>query len=137
MQHMLSVIAAASALAMPQAGIATSAPVLVSTCSVTDLYNPAIDPEFGPSISYRLLQLTFLNTDDTVATQVTFDVVHDGTHTKITDRGRFSRGVPIEHTFDDFNGTYAGGDAQCSVAAITFADGRRWTAPNVAMPHDS
>jgi hypothetical protein len=135
MQHLLSIVTAASALAMQQAGIATSAPVLVSTCSVSDLYDPAVSPEFGPAISYRLLQLTFLNTDDTPATQVTFDVAHDGTHTTVIDRGRFSRGVSIEHSFDDPTGRY-GGDAQCTVAAITFADGRRWTAPNLAARRD-
>ncbi|HEX3463753.1 MAG TPA: hypothetical protein VHS78_06875 [Candidatus Elarobacter sp.] len=120
----------------PQTGIATSAPVLVSTCAVTDLYNPATNPEFGSNISYRTLQLTFWNTDESVATLVTFDVTHDGTHTKVIDRGRFTRGVPIEHTFGDFNGTYGGGDAQCAVTAVAFADGHQWTAPagTAAMP---
>ncbi len=135
MQHLLSVLAAASALSMPQAGIANSAPVLVSTCSVSDLYNAAVSPEFGPAISYRLLQLTFLNTDDTPATQVTFDIAHGATHTTVVDRGNFSRGVAIEHSFDDFTGRYSA-DAQCTVTAITFADGRRWTAPNLATLPD-
>lgn len=129
MQHLLPIIAAVGALGAPQTGIATNAPVLVSTCSVIDLYNPATNPEFGGNISYRTLQLTFRNTDESAAMVVAFDVTHDGTHTKIVDRGRFSRGVPIEHTFGDFAGTYGAGDAQCTVTAITFADGRKWTAP--------
>ena len=115
---------------MPQTGIATNAPVVVNACSVSDLYNPAINPDFGPPISYRLLNLTFLNTDDAVATQVTFDITHDdGRHTKIIDSGRFSRGVPIEHSFDDYTGAYGGGDAACAVTSVTFADGHRWTPP--------
>jgi hypothetical protein len=128
MQPLFSVIAAAAALNMPQTGIATNAPITVSTCAVSDLLNPAVLVEYGPPISYRLLRLTFTNTDDTVATQVAFDVTHDGTHTIVTDRGRFSRGVPIEHLFDSSMGTYGGGSADCSVASITYADGRRWTA---------
>ena len=75
------------------------------------------------------LGLTFTNTDDAVATQVTFDIAHDGTHTMVTDRGRFSRGARIEHNFDDLFGGYGSGGAQCAVVAVTFADGRRWTAP--------
>jgi hypothetical protein len=128
MQHIFSIIAAASALTMPQTGIATNAPVAVSTCTVSDLYNPSSLAEFGPPIPYRMLQLTFLNTDDAVATQVTFDVTHDGAHAIVVDRGRFSKGVPIEHLFDDFTGTYGAGPAACAIAAITFADGRRWSA---------
>ena len=113
---------------MPQTGIATNAPVLVSTCSVSDLYNSAGMAEFGSPISFRLLQLSFLNTDDSAATQVTFDVMRDGTHTMITDRGRFSRGVTIDRVFDG-GGASALGQTECSVASITFADGHRWTAP--------
>jgi len=128
MQHFLSLVAAVGALTTPQTGIATSAPVLVSTCAVTDLYNPATNPEFSSNISYRTLQLTFQNTDASPATTVTFDVTHDGTHTKVIDRGRFTRGVPIEHSFGDFTGTYGGGETQCTVTAVTFADGRRWSA---------
>lgn len=130
MQHFLSVIAAAAALSAPQAGVATNAPVAVNTCAVADLYNPAFGADLGPPISFRLLQLTFTNTADATATQVSFDVVHDGTHTTVTDRGRFTKGVPIEHFFDDYTGAFAGGEASCSVKAITFADGRRWVVPD-------
>src|ERR1700730_8615450 len=124
MQQIISVIAAATALAT-QTGIATNAPVAVDTCAVSELVNPAVMGDLGPAITYRMLQLTFTNTADAAATQVQFDVVHDGTHTVVTDRGRFSKGVAIEHIFDDFTGTYRGGDATCSVKTITFADGRR------------
>ena len=112
---------------MPQTGIATNAPVLVSTCAVSDLYNSASIAEFGPPISYRLLQLSFLNTDESAATQLTFDIVRDGTHTMVTDRGRFSRGVMIDRVFDG-GGAYGSGRTQCSVASITFADGHKWAA---------
>jgi hypothetical protein len=84
--------------------------------------------EFVPQVPYRLLELTFHNTDETVATQVAFDVVHGGAHTTVIDRGRFSKGVTIEHQFDDAFADGRGPDT-CAVAAITFADGRRWNAP--------
>jgi hypothetical protein len=130
MQHIISIIAAASALTVPQTSIVTKPPVAVSTCTVSDLYGPAMGAEFGSAFAHSLLQLTFVNTDDAVATQVTFDVKHDGAHTVVMDRGRFSTGVAIEHFFDDdFGSGYDRAADACAVVAITFADGRRWTAP--------
>ncbi len=81
MQHIFSLIAAVGSLTVPQAAITANAPIAVSTCSVTDIYGDASTVEFGPPISYRVLRLRFLDTDDAVATQVTFDVTHRGTHT--------------------------------------------------------
>ncbi len=130
MQHIFSIIAAAGALTMPQTGIATSPPVAVSTCAVSDIYDPAISAEYFPPLSHRILQLTFTNTSDSIATQVTFDVAHGGDHTLVMDRGRSSKAVPIAHRFDDdFGGGYSGAPDVCAVVGITFADGRRWTAP--------
>ncbi len=134
MQPILSIIFAATTLATTTSGtggVAASAPIAVSTCTVSDLYNIPTLVEFGAPIAYRSLLLTFRNTDDSVATQVAFDVTHGGEHTTIIDRGRFSKGVAIEHVF--FNEIPEGGydrvpDA-CAVSAITFAGGRRWSAP--------
>ena len=134
MQQFLSLIVATAALAAPAAGtgaIATSSPIAVSTCAVTDLYNSASLVEFGTPITYRSLQLTFKNTEDAVATQVAFDVTHGGERTTVIDRGRFSKDVAIEHVFfNEFLDTgYSRIPDACTVAAITFADGHRWTAP--------
>jgi hypothetical protein len=140
MQHVFSLIAAATALSATTPGtpgstaISASAPIAVSTCAVTDLYNYATAVEFGPPITIRSLSLTFRNTDDVVATQVAFDVVHGGDHTTVIDRGRFSKGALIQHQFDgDFAGGYSREPDTCAVASIMFADGRRWTAPPNAM----
>ncbi|MDB5094250.1 MAG: hypothetical protein JWO85_2351 [Candidatus Eremiobacteraeota bacterium] len=131
MQHIISIIAAASALTVPQTGVVTKPPVAVSTCAVSDLYGPVMGAEFGSPFMHSLLQLTFVNTDDVVATHVTFDVKHAGAHTVVTDRGRFSKGVAIEHFFDDdFGNGYDRAADTCAVVAITFADGRRWNAPS-------
>ena len=104
-----------------------NAPVAVSSCSVSDLFTPAIAADLGPPIWYRTLQVTFSNTQDGVATKVTFDVLRDGTHSTVTERGHFSKGVPIEHFFDEYNGSGSQGPAVCTVAAVTFADGSTWT----------
>ncbi|HZX67416.1 MAG TPA: hypothetical protein VFE70_00965 [Candidatus Elarobacter sp.] len=129
MQHVFSIIAAAAALSAPQTGIVQNAPVAISTCAVSELVNPAILAEYGPPIATRMVQLSFVNTDDAVATEVTFDLSHDGAHSTVTDRGRFSKGVPIERLFDGLGSTDGGGVAACAVVSVTFADGHRWTAP--------
>ena len=128
MQHIITVIGAAASLAMPQTSMTTNLPVAVNACAVSELL-PGTSPELGPPVSYRMLQLTFSNARDGVATRVTFDVLHDGTHTSVTDYGRFTKGVPIEHRFDYFGGGYGDGSAVCTVAAVTFADGTSWSAP--------
>lgn len=130
MQHVISVIAAAAALAAPQTGITVNAPVAISTCAASDLYNSALMVEFGLPPPSRMLQLSFVNTDDTIATQVTFDVTRDGAHTVVTDRGRFSKGVSIDRLFDGLGSSGSDAGTSCSVATITFADGRRWIAPS-------
>jgi hypothetical protein len=135
MQQFLSLIVAATALATPTSGtgaIATSAPVAVSTCTVTDLYNGASVADLGLPLAYRTLRVSFRNTDDTVATRVAFDVTHDGERTTVIDSGRFSKGVAIDHSFvTDFSGSgYSRIPDSCAVASITFADGRRWSAPS-------
>ncbi len=132
MQHIITVIGAAASLAMPQTSMTTNLPVAVDACAVSDLI-PGMNPEFGPPVSYRMLQLSFSNVRDGVATQVTFDVLHDGTHTSVTDHGRFTKGVPIEHRFDYFAGGY-GDSPLCTVAAVVFADGTAWTAAGGGAP---
>ena len=107
-----------------------NAPVTISTCAVAELENTAFSAEFGVPARLRMLQLSFVNTDDAVATQVTFDVTQDGAHAVLTDRGRFSKGVAIERIFDGLATREGDGATSCSVASITFADGRRWSAPN-------
>ena len=137
MHQVLSIVAAVCLLATasPETGaIVTKSPVVVSTCAVRDLYDPATLIESLPPTTLRWLELTFRNSDDVVATRVEFDVTHGYQHTTVIDRGRFSRGVAIERMFfDEFpDGGYSRAPDTCTVAAITFADGRRWTAPGYA-----
>jgi hypothetical protein len=132
MHQIFSIIAAAGALTVPQTGIVMNAPVTVSACTVSSLYNPATTADLGLSIPTNILALSFRNTDETVATQVTFDVAHDGTHSIVIDRGRFSPGVTIDHIFAGPAG-FSDGAASCAVARIAFADGHVWTAPRAGQ----
>jgi hypothetical protein len=128
MQQMISVIAAVASLSMPQTSMTNNAPVAVSTCAVTDLIDSPTFGDSGPApISYRVLLLTFSNTQDDLATRVTFNVQHAGQQSRIVDSGRFSKGAAIERTFNDFSGTYGPGPTKCTVASVTYADGTTWT----------
>ncbi len=128
MQQMISILAAVTSLAMPQMSMTNNAPVAVSTCVVSDLIDSPMYGDSGAApISYRVLQLSFSNTQDELATRVTFNVQHAGQQSRIVDNGRFSKDIPIEHVFDDFNGTYGAGPTTCTVAAVTYADGSTWT----------
>jgi hypothetical protein len=128
MEHLISVIAAATALSMPQTGMTAGAPVAVSACSIMDTGNGIVDAEVGPPISYRSLFISFRNTQDENVTRVTFDVVNDGVRATVKDQGGFSKGALIEHRFDDFAGTYGrSNSATCTVHSVTFADGSTWT----------
>lgn len=130
MQQFLSIVALTSALVAPQTGIVTNAPVTVSTCAISDLY-PAASADLGLPTPGGIFQLSFRNTDDAVATQVTFDVAHDGTHSTVVDRGRFSKNVTIDRILEGF-GLFSDDSATCAVTQIVFADGRVWRVPSRA-----
>jgi hypothetical protein len=128
MQQMISILAAVTSLAMPQTSMTNNVPVAVSTCAISDLIDSPTFGDSGPApISYRVLRLTFSNTQDDLATRVTFDVQHAGQQSRIVDSGRFSKDAAIEHVFGDFNGTYGTGPTTCTIAAVTYADGSTWT----------
>jgi hypothetical protein len=128
MQEMMSILAAVSALSMPQTSMTKNVPVAVSTCAVSDLIDSPTYGDSGPApISYRVLLLSFSNTQDDVATRVTFNVQHAGQQSRIVDTGRFSKDTAIERVINDFSGTYGAGPTTCTVAAVTYADGTTWT----------
>ena len=59
---------------------------------MSDLYNySSSSAEFGSVNAYHMLQISFLNTDEATATQVTFDVTHGGARATVNDRGRFTK----------------------------------------------
>jgi hypothetical protein len=128
MQEMISLLAAVASLSMPQTSMTNNVPVAVSTCAVSDLIDSPSYGDSGPApISYRVLRLTFSNTQDDLATRVTFNVQHAGQQSRIVDSGRFSKNAAIERVFNDFSGTYGAGPTTCTVASVTYADGSTWT----------
>lgn len=108
--------------------LALTNPVQISNCSVdTEIASTSS----GDSPSYQvigtLLHIRFVNNGPTPISSVAFTVSEDGKTSTIVDRGTFSPGVSISHTFQ---GEMYGYDAGCTVASVLFADGSAWMAPS-------
>jgi hypothetical protein len=83
---------------------------------------------FGPAGSN--VTIAFLNTANVPATSVTF-VVQSGSQTQIlVDKGTFSPGTRIVHTFDE--SPFFADTTSVRVQGVTFADGNTW-APDPAV----
>ncbi len=108
--------------------LALTNPVQISTCSVN---TEVAESSSGDAPTYQvfgtLLNIRFVNNGPTPISSVAFDVSEDGKKTTIVDRGTFSPGVAIAHTF---RGEMYGDEASCNVASVLFADGSAWMAPN-------
>jgi hypothetical protein len=107
--------------------LALTNPVQISTCSVE---TEVATTSSGDSPTYEvigsLLHIRFVNSGPTPLSSVAFAVSEDGKTSTIVDRGIFSPGVTISHTFQ---GAPYAFDASCKVASALFADGSAWTAP--------
>lgn len=77
------------------------------------------------------LAITYRNVGTAPATRVTFAVTYDGQRQRVVDRGTFSPGVQIAHTFATFRGTPFVGrqPTACAVTGARFADGSTAGAP--------
>jgi hypothetical protein len=127
MQQIFTVAALIASFTLPQIGMTTSSPIGVATCYTVDLLHPGAYADYQLPFPYQSLELSYRNTQDAVATRVTFDVVQAGVHTTIVDRGHFSKGVLIDRDFVNVLDGYGDTQATCSVTAVTFADGSSWT----------
>jgi hypothetical protein len=104
-------------------------PVSVASCSVVPEYDPAGFGESAlPSVgSGASVWISFQNRSARTATDVTFLLSTLAGAMTVTDRGRFSSGVDIEHIL----GPYAdlqGGEA-CALYSVRFDDGATWQRP--------
>lgn len=108
--------------------LALTNPVQISTCSIqTEIATTSSGDSPTYEVVGSLLHVRFVNTGTTPVSSVAFAVDEDGTTSTIQDRGTFSPGVTISHTFRAPTYTYG---ASCKVASVLFADGSAWMAPN-------
>jgi hypothetical protein len=109
--------------------LALTNPVAVSACS---LDTQIAATSSGDSPTYEsigtLLHIRFVNNGTTPISSVAFAATEDGKTATIVDRGTFSPGIVISHSFR--GDQMYGFDADCKVASVLFADGSAWTAPD-------
>ncbi|HTV91239.1 MAG TPA: hypothetical protein VMG98_00835 [Verrucomicrobiae bacterium] len=108
--------------------LALTNPVQVSSCSISQ---ETTTTSSGDSPNYEiigsLLNIRFVNGGTTPVSSVSFAVTEDGKTSTILDRGTFSPGVTISHTFRNEPFAF---EASCRVQSVLFADGSAWMAPN-------
>jgi hypothetical protein len=112
-------------LSGPQSVAFTNSPVSVVACdysSVPSLTTPFTD---GYAPAFGNLQISFVNGAPVAATDVRFAVTQEGRTQIVEDRGTFSSGTTIDHTFSPVDPA-AQGIADCQVQAVSFADGSSW-----------
>ncbi len=123
----------------------TSSPIVVTALRVDSHFAPwaaaggySLQAGLSALPSNRdSVALQFINHGHVAATAVTF-VLNTGRESRsIVDKGVFSPGVPIEHTFSSSSDLAGLSDAACVVAEVEFADGSIWHAPNGELMADS
>lgn len=104
-------------------------PVRVASCSVTPA-SPALSLPFGTTEAPQVAQtaISFVNQAQGAIAAVTFNVSDGRTTSQIVDKGTFSSGVAIDHSFitPEFGNDLS--DLSCSVQSVAFTDGSTWQA---------
>jgi hypothetical protein len=100
-------------------------PVTVLACSYST--SPASSDQDGVTVPNASLRIVFQNTASMPARTVRFDVGSGRARQMIDDVGTFSPLVTISHDLAAAPDAFLDGPQQCSVDAVTFADGSHWT----------
>lgn len=104
-------------------------PIRVASCSlesaVPGFALPYSPPETAGAASTTI---SFVNQAPAAVASVTFAVSDGRTTSQIVDKGTFSSGIAINHSFltPEFQGDLS--DVTCAVTSVAFADGSRWQA---------
>jgi hypothetical protein len=105
---------------------AADAPISIASCRVVPTYESALSTEggVGSSPTGASVWISFLNRTARTITGVTFLLDTPDGPVTITDEGRFSGGVPIQHALGPF--ADLSGDASCVLYSVRFDDGTVW-----------
>jgi hypothetical protein len=122
-------LTAAMAAAPTQSAYTGIQPIAVASCAL-EPGTPDLSLPYGlPSLSGdALIAISFMNEAPATVGSVTFDVSDGRTTSQIVDKGTFSRGVAIDHSYDTPQFQNGANDLTCSVKSVAFADGSLWQA---------
>jgi hypothetical protein len=106
-----------------------ASPVSIDHFGINESYDSGMrgnEAAAAPQFIVTGIGITFVNTGNVNASAVTFVVTAGKATERIVDRGSFSPGTRIVHTYTADDGIAALPDAQVRVAGIDFADGTSW-----------
>lgn len=108
---------------------AVDAPISIASCQVVPTYEPVASGDSNPpsSPTGASVWISFQNHSERTVTNVAFLLETPEGAVTITDQGRFSSGIPIQHTLGPFADLQ--GDVTCSLSSARFDDGRVWQRP--------
>jgi hypothetical protein len=120
---------AAVATAPPQTAYTGIEPVRVASCTL-DVADPSIAFPFGATLPLGTSStaISFVNEEQRPIASVVFAVSNERTTSRIVDKGTFSKGVEIDHTFTTPEFGDLSGPLRCTVQSVAFADGTTWQA---------
>lgn len=138
--HFMRLAAAAMIVATPAVARAqivaydtASSPIVITGLSLKPAYAPAAiggeateAPQFITALDSGYITLKFVNTRKVAATRVTFSASNGRYMQNIVDKGTFSSGVQINHTFAIISGLSELSSANWKVAEVDFADSTAW-----------
>lgn len=125
----IAIVAAMTQPSVAQDQTPALEPITIASCRVVPTYNATLESQGDSSTSPtgESVWISFLNRSPRTATEVTFVIDSAQGPLRISDRGRFSSGVPIEHALGPF--AYLDDDATCGLYAARFDDGTVWQRP--------
>jgi hypothetical protein len=158
----LAVTQAGIAQSLPVSDAQEDSLVHVTECNVQRLYTPGafrspalhqvgaevLDDEGADGPLYELLlpapiggalSIRYTNATNRVMTSIAFGLVVSGTLVSdVRDAGKFTSNAEIHHDFMiDANVFPLGGEPQCVVLSIAYADGISWTNPHPPLATES
>jgi hypothetical protein len=128
----IAAVALTAATAQPslaQGQPATDGPVSIASCSVVPTYDSVLssEGEDPTTATGDSLWISFVNDSVRTITEITFNLDSTYGSTRITDRGRFSRGVTIQHALGPLADLR--GETTCGVYSVRYDDGTVWQRP--------
>ena len=105
----------------------------VPTVEPVQILRCTINRRLGYVDPYQPVWIAFVNRRDALADDVHFTVLYAGRTAHIDDRGAFSTGIKIEHTFRAFwNVLFVGAEpTSCAVDYVHFSNGEAWASRGV------
>jgi hypothetical protein len=131
----IATVAIAAATVRPslaQDQSATAPPVSIASCSLVPTYDPVLSDESEDPTTPTgdSVWISFVNDSVRTITEVTFNLDSTYGSTRVIDRGRFSRGVTIQHALGPLPDLR--GETTCGVYSVRYDDGTVWQRPQTA-----